>query len=352
MKTYIATVREGNPDSAIISRAAMALKNDGIVIFPTETVYGIGCNAYSGSAALKIFKVKGRPADNPLIVHFSDMEMLRQIVSDIPEIIMEQWDSFWPGPLTIILPKSEKIPMEVSGGLNSVAVRMPAGKIAMELIRTAGIPVAAPSANISTRPSITDSAFAIQDFSGKVEVILDAGPTRLGLESSVLDLRGSKPTLLRAGSMTAESISKIFGEIEIDNVARGLETVRNPISPGTKYKHYSPERPIFVTSDLKVYNEINRKYSRDPRIFFMGVTEAIVPETLKQFPLGSIEEPSVTGSRLFRGFRELDLSGSDFGIIHPFEEKYEGLAIMNRIRKASSGVVSSIEEFQRILESD
>jgi L-threonylcarbamoyladenylate synthase len=352
MKTHIAPVREDDPDPAIISSAAMALKNDGLVIFPTETVYGLGCNAYSGTAALKIFEVKGRPADNPLIVHFSDIEMLGQIASHIPAIILERWNLFWPGPLTIILPKSDRIPMEVSGGLNSVAVRMPAGRIAMELINAAGIPVAAPSANISTRPSITDSRFAIQDFEGTVDVILDAGPPRLGIESSVIDVRSGKPVLLRAGSMTAEAISLIFGEIEIDNVARGLEMARNPISPGTKYKHYSPERPIFVTSDLGVYIEINRRYSNDPRVFFMGVNEAILPGTLKQFTLGSIDEPAVTGSRLFRGFRELDISGSNLGIIHPFQEKLEGLAIMNRVRKASTGVVSSVEEFKRILESD
>ena len=352
MKTYIAPVMQEDPDSAIISTAAMALKNEGLVIFPTETVYGLGCNAYSGTAALKIFRVKGRPADNPLIVHFSDMEMLEQIVSFIPDIVLERWNLFWPGPLTIILPKSDRIPMEVSAGLSSVAVRMPAGKVALELIKEAGVPVAAPSANISTKPSITDSRFAIQDFQGKVDVILDGGPTRFGIESSVLDLRGERPVLLRAGSMTAESISMIFGEIEIDNVARGLEMAKDPISPGTKYKHYSPERPIFVTSDLEVYLEINRRYSMDPRVFFMGVNEAILPATLKCFILGSIHEPAVAGSRLFIGFRELDISGSNLGIIHPFQEQHEGLAIMNRVRKASTGVVSSVEEFKRILESD
>lgn len=351
MKTYIAKVTESNPDAKAISMAVEALRSDGLVIFPTETVYGIGCNAFSSKAALKIFMVKNRPPDNPLIVHVSDMDMLGQAVSEIPAAIMDNWKSFWPGPLTVILRKSERIPMEVTGGLDTVAVRIPSNRVALEIIRNLGSPVAAPSANISTKPSITDSRYAIKDFSGKVDVILDSGPSRYGLESSVIDIRKKRPLLLRSGAMTAEAISGIFGDLEIDNVARGLETSSKPVSPGTKYRHYSPECPVFLVKDMELFRRINKTYMHDARLFFIGVSESMDKNTKKAFTLGKMNDLSQAGSLIFKGLRELDNSGCRIGIIHPFPEHHEGLAIMNRVRKASSGTISSLEDLEFTLES-
>jgi L-threonylcarbamoyladenylate synthase len=351
MNTSILRVDQNNPKPDEVMEGARVLNEGGLVIFPTETVYGIGCNAFSGKSALKVFKVKRRPADNPLIVHINSIDMLRTVAKDIPEVVERRWREFWPGPLTIIFEATDKVPVEVRGGLSTVAVRMPDNHLALSLIEKSGIPIAAPSANISTRPSITSSRDAIEEFSGSVDLIYDAGDTEYGLESSVISLNAGHPKLLRAGSMMAEDIAAIFGELEVDDVARGLAYSIKPISPGTKYKHYSPQKPLVLVSGDHIFRAIFDRYSQDDRLLFIGIPEKIKGSRKNLIFLGSGNRLIEVGKNLFRSFRDLDRSPYKVGVIHDFPEDHEGLAIMNRIRKASTVTVSSEEDFKTFLES-
>ena len=351
MITRIIKVDQDNPSPEAVQEGSSVLKKGGLVVFPTETVYGIGCNAFSAESALRIFSVKKRPADNPLIVHISNMDMLHKITRAVPKVVEEGWRKFWPGPLTIIFDASPLIPAEVTGGLDTVAVRMPSNKLASSIIEVSGLPVAAPSANISTRPSITSSEYAIQEFSGSVDLIYDAGACSLGLESTVIDIRRQKPVVLRAGAMNAEDVSSIFGEVVIDDIARGIAYSENPISPGTKYKHYSPTKPLVMIQDDSLYRRLFRKYSMDRRFLFIGLDQMIERNGENIISLGSSNNLKEAAKKLFSSFREIDRSKCLAGVIHSFTEEKEGLAIMNRIRKASMLVVRTESDFDRFIES-
>ena len=351
MMTRIIKVDQDNPSQEAVQEGSSVLKKGGLIVFPTETVYGIGCNAFSAESALRIFSVKKRPADNPLIVHISNMEMLHKITRDVPEVVEERWKKFWPGPLTIIFNASPLMPAEVTGGLDTVAVRMPSNNLARSIIEASGLPVAAPSANISTRPSITSSEYAIQEFSGSVDLIYDAGDCSLGLESTVIDIRGEKPIVLRAGAMNAEDVSSIFGEVVIDDIARGIAYSENPISPGTKYKHYSPSKPLVMIEDDSLYKRIFRKYSMDRRFLFIGLDQMLERNGQNLISLGGSGDLREAARKLFSSFREIDRSNCLAGVIHSFPEEKEGLAIMNRIRKASILVVRTESDFNRFVES-
>ncbi|MBE7035794.1 MAG: threonylcarbamoyl-AMP synthase [Ruminococcaceae bacterium] len=239
--TKVITVKE---DSKVLKEAAEKLAAGGLVAFPTETVYGLGANALNETAVANIFVAKGRPQDNPLIVHISDREMLQKVVRSIPEQAERLMEAFWPGPLTIIFEKSNLISKTVTAGLDTVAVRMPSHPVALSLIEKSGVPVAAPSANLSGSPSTTKAEHVIADLSGKVDYIIDGGACRVGLESTVLDLTGEVPQILRPGGVGIEALQAVLGEVRYEPALKDSRQV--PKSPGMKYRHYAPKAELFL----------------------------------------------------------------------------------------------------------
>ena len=230
-----------------ISAAAEILKADGIVAVPTETVYGLAASAYSDTAISKVFAAKGRPQDNPLIVHISDFEMLSDVVSDFPKEARALAEKFWPGPLTMVLPKGEKVADSVSRGLSTVAVRMPNNRVALDIIKAAGIPLAAPSANLSGSPSPTTADHVISDLDGKIDAVVMSGSCEVGLESTVVSLFTDPPRLLRPGFVTAEELKEILPNLVVDKaVLEELQKGEKAASPGMMYKHYSPKTEVFL----------------------------------------------------------------------------------------------------------
>ena len=250
---------EKNPG---LLEAAEILKNGGLVAFPTETVYGLGANALNEEAAKKIYAAKGRPSDNPLIAHISCMEELPAIVKEIPEAGRKLAEKYWPGPLTMIFPKKDIVPYGTTGGLDTVAVRMPVDPVANCLIHLAGVPIAAPSANTSGRPSPTKAEHVIEDMDGKIEMIIDGGAVGIGVESTIVDVSSEIPTLLRPGAITIEMLRETLGQVDIDPVILGpVSGDIKPKAPGMKYRHYAPKADMtLVEGDMdKVVAYINEQ---------------------------------------------------------------------------------------------
>lgn len=228
-----------------LKEAASILRSGGLVAFPTETVYGLGGNALDEDAARKIYAAKGRPSDNPLIAHVSCVEEVAPLVKEIPEAGRKLMEAFWPGPLTMIFPKSEKVPYGTTGGLDTVAIRMPDDPVANRLIALAGVPVAAPSANTSGRPSPTTADHVWQDMNGRIEMIIDGGPVGIGVESTIVDVSSAVPSVLRPGAITMEMLAEVLGEISVDPAILGpLSADVRPKAPGMKYKHYAPKADL------------------------------------------------------------------------------------------------------------
>jgi L-threonylcarbamoyladenylate synthase len=347
--TSIVKTNPGKPSRDSIKLAAEVIREGGLVVFPTETVYGLGANAFSSEACLKIFKAKERPPDNPLIVHISDMGMLMEITEDIHGDLIEKLEKIWPGPVTVLLKKSSKIPDTVTGGSPLVAVRMPDSLLSLELIREAGVPIAAPSANISTRPSITDSRHAIEELAGRVDLILDCGPTPHGVESTIINFTGTTCILLRAGAKPVEELEKIFGPIEVTDFSRGLLESTVPLAPGMKYRHYSPGKKLYLTATAGILQDISQKENLRDEIAIIASDEICSKSRLRCIPLGSETNLDLIARNLFAALRELDKTSCSIGLIQPFSESGKGLAIMNRIRKASSGRLESAESVQDFL---
>ena len=228
-----------------LKEAAGILRSGGLVAFPTETVYGLGGNALDEDAARKIYAAKGRPSDNPLIAHVSCVEEVAPLVKEIPEAGRKLMEAFWPGPLTMIFPKSEKVPYGTTGGLDTVAIRMPDDPVANQLIALAGVPVAAPSANTSGRPSPTTADHVWQDMNGRIEMIIDGGPVGIGVESTIVDVSSAVPAVLRPGAITMEMLAEVLGEVSVDPAILGpLSADVRPKAPGMKYKHYAPKADL------------------------------------------------------------------------------------------------------------
>ena len=228
-----------------LKEAASILRSGGLVAFPTETVYGLGGNALDEDAARKIYAAKGRPSDNPLIAHVSCVEEVAPLVKEIPEAGRKLMEAFWPGPLTMIFPKSEKDPYGTTGGLDTVAIRMPDDPVANRLIALAGVPVAAPSANTSGRPSPTTADHVWQDMNGRIEMIIDGGPVGIGVESTIVDVSSAVPAVLRPGAITMEMLAEVLGEVSVDPAILGpLSADVRPKAPGMKYKHYAPKADL------------------------------------------------------------------------------------------------------------
>ena len=252
METIIRKIDKNNIDKNVIQEAGNILKKGGLVAFPTETVYGLGANALDEKAAQKTYAAKGRPSDNPLIVHIADYEDLRRIAVKIPPETDALAVHFWPGPLTMIFWKSEAVPCGTTGGLDTVAVRMPADPVALEVIRSAGGFVSAPSANTSGRPSPTAAEHVVNDLDGKIDMVIDGGDVEIGVESTILDMTVSPPMILRPGAVTAEMFEEVIGPVEIDRTILKAESGIRPKAPGMKYRHYAPKaRLLIVEGDIR-----------------------------------------------------------------------------------------------------
>lgn len=344
MKTQIVRVKDNYIEEKELKRALEILKNGGLVAFPTETVYGLGGDALNASAAGKIYGAKGRPSDNPLIVHIADIKALDELTTVCPENGMKLANAFWPGPLTLIFKKSDKVPDSTTGGLDSVAIRMPSHPVALELMKSSGLYLAAPSANLSGRPSPTNAEHVIEDMTGIIDMIIDGGKVDIGLESTIVDLTGSIPTVLRPGFITIEMLEKIVGYVEIDKAV--LATTADPLlipkAPGMKYKHYAPkgELTIYEGESKEVIKAINLDVSA---LVLKGYKTGIIAtkETYEQYPLGNVK---VIGTRtdettiargLFEVLRDFDTEGMEFIFAESFDNKQLGQAIMNRMLKAA-----------------
>lgn len=344
MKTQIVRVKDNYIEEEELKRAVEILKNGGLVAFPTETVYGLGGDALNASAAEKIYGAKGRPSDNPLIVHIADIKALDELTTDCPENGMKLANAFWPGPLTLIFKKSDKVPDSTTGGLDSVAIRMPSHPVALELLKSSGLYLAAPSANLSGRPSPTNAEHVIEDMEGTIDMIIDGGKVDIGLESTIVDLTGSIPTVLRPGFITMEMLENIVGYVEIDKAV--LATTADPLlipkAPGMKYKHYAPkgELTIYEGESKEVIKAINLDVSS---LLIKGYKTGIIAtiETYKQYPLGNVKiigtrtDETTIARGLFEVLRDFDTEGMEYIFAESFDNKQLGQAIMNRMLKAA-----------------
>ncbi len=346
MITRIIKVDPINPEPDKLRYCAEVIRSGGLVAFPTETVYGLGACVYIEDAVKKIFTVKNRPMDNPLIVHISSMRQLDKLVKEVPDKAYRLINKAWPGPLTLIFKKSDDVPHTVTGGLETVAIRMPAHPVALNLIKLSDCPIAAPSANLAGRPSPTNPKHVIEDLSGKIEVIIDAGDTFLGVESTIINLTTNPPVLLRPGPLSVEKIRELLGEdIIIPEFARGLAEIETAMSPGTKYKHYAPRKPLVLveSSDyrdlsrlIKKVMELCHEYSKSKKkVLIIASDETKDHYHCPTVSLGSRKNLASVARNLYKTLRLFDELDYDIAIIEGFEEKGIGLAIMNRLRKAS-----------------
>lgn len=327
-----------------VIQAAKLLREGGLVAFPTETVYGLGADATSEQAVVNIFTAKGRPSDNPLIIHIGRKEQLSTWVSQVPEIAQKLLDHFWPGPLTLVLPHRDHIAPSVTAGLPTVAVRMPDHPVALALLQLADVPVAAPSANRSGRPSPTEARHVWSDLTGKIDILLDGGTTGVGVESTVVDVTGSKPVLLRPGGVTLEELEQVAGSVEIDP---GLQREGEiPRSPGMKYRHYAPRGEMWLIqgAEEKVHDRI-REMVRDAMRIGRKVGVLTTQEHKDKFqadvviPCGRRSDPRSVAKGLFHALRQFDDEQVDLILSETFPETGIFYSVMNRLRKAADGKV-------------
>ena len=342
MNTIISKIDIKNIDKNEIKKQAELIKEGKTVIFPTETVYGLGANALDDEAVRKIFIAKGRPQDNPLIIHVSTKE-ISGLVKDVPEVAQKIIDKFWPGPLTVILEKKDIIPNVTSANLNTIGIRMPNSEIALKLIELAERPIAAPSANISGRPSPTEVERCVEDLNGRVDYIIGGESSDIGVESTIVDCTVNPPLVLRPGGITLEMLKEINPEIELD---KALKSKPNddfkPKAPGMKYKHYAPNAHLKIIKGknektIEIINEIVENYIEKGNDIAILTTN----ENLNKFnngkviSLGSENDLKEIAKNLFEALRKCDDLGVQYILCQGFEENGVGLAIMNRLNKAA-----------------
>lgn len=342
METKVAIIKDINTDIRFIEEAGKVIRNGGTVAFPTETVYGLGANALDDEAVKKIFIAKGRPQDNPLIIHVSTKE-ISGLVKDVPEVAQKIIDKFWPGPLTVILEKKDIIPNVTSANLNTIGIRMPNSEIALKLIELAERPIAAPSANISGRPSPTEVERCVEDLNGRVDYIIGGESSDIGVESTIVDCTVNPPLVLRPGGITLEMLKEINPEIELD---KALKSKPNddfkPKAPGMKYKHYAPNAHLKIIKGknektIEIINEIVENYIEKGNDVAILTTK----ENLNKFnngkviSLGSENDLKEIAKNLFEALRKCDDLGVQYILCQGFEENGVGLAIMNRLNKAA-----------------
>ncbi|WP_314730093.1 L-threonylcarbamoyladenylate synthase [Peptostreptococcus stomatis] len=341
MKTLIKEIDVNKPDKDLIAVFASMLASGKTVIFPTETVYGLGANALDEEAAAKIYQAKGRPSDNPLLVHVADKEDVYDLVENIDNRAKLLMDRFWPGPLTIVFKKKDIIPDRTSGGLDTVAIRMPSDQVARDLIRQAGVPIAAPSANISGRPSPTKPEHIIRDMDGRVDGILVGGPCNYGVESTIVDLSGDVAMVLRPGSITLEMLGEVLGQVNLDPSLKNKDDNIKAKAPGMKYKHYSPRAQVYIVRAGDQEDFARRVDELCLDNAKKGLKTGVMTRSSDQHPyqaqvfdLG--ESDAEVAKNLFDSLISLDRESIDIAYVPYFEERGIGVAIMNRLKKAAA----------------
>ena len=342
-------------EGAALREAAALLKKGEAVAFPTETVYGLGADGLNGAAVRKIFEAKGRPSDNPLILHIANKEDILPLTTGLTKQAQILIDKFWPGPLTVIVAKSAVVPDEVSAGLDTVAVRMPSHPVAAELIRLAGTPIAAPSANLSGKPSPTDAETVLADMQGRIAGIVDGGACEVGVESTIVDTTGEVPVILRPGGITREQLEEVLGKVELDPALAGVEAAK-PKAPGMKYRHYAPKAKMYVVETqealqlLPAFAKEAAKAAPVAVICGGKVAEAMQrAEHLHILNWGT--DKKELALKLYRLLRRCDKLGVGLILSEGVAEDGLGLAIMNRMRKAAGRQVLGADEMQELLKN-
>ena len=331
-----------NVDEALLIAPVKVLREGGLVAFPTETVYGLGGDAKNASASEKIYAAKGRPSDNPLIVHIAEFSELEEIVKEVPDSARALADAFWPGPLTMILQKNEVIPYETTGGLDTVAVRMPSHPVARAFIKASGCMVAAPSANISGRPSPTTADHVWEDLNGRIDYVIDGGAVEIGLESTIIDLTEDIPLVLRPGYITKEEIAEVIGTVKMDPGLSGEDVTVRPKAPGMRYRHYAPKGNLMiVTGDTdNVIKEINSRAEcaiadgKSVGIIATEETGALYKKG-KVLVIGDRNDEDAIAHNLYGILREFDELGVEEIYSESLATPRIGQAIMNRLLKAA-----------------
>ncbi len=344
METKVIKINRNQPDKELLKEAGNLLAQGALVAFPTETVYGLGGDGLKADAAARIYAAKGRPSDNPLILHIAELSDMEKLAVDIPELAYRLAERFWPGPLTMILKKAEVVPLATTGGLDTVAIRMPSDEIAREIISASGTYIAAPSANLSGRPSPTKAEHVIEDLSGRIEMIVDGGDSDIGLESSIIDLSGEVPMILRPGYITKEDFEQIVAEVEYDGAVLATSPQESVVAkaPGMKYRHYAPKGQITIVEGDKVavVEKINHLVAGQEA---KGVRVAVLcaEETKAQYrcnyvySLGSLKSEKEIAAHLFAALRSFDTEQLEIIYSESFEDTKLARAIMNRLRKAA-----------------
>jgi L-threonylcarbamoyladenylate synthase len=330
--TQVIQLDPERPDQKAIERAAAIIRGGGLVAFPTETVYGLGADAMNESAVRKIFEAKARPADNPVIVHVGDREMLNRVASGVDESAELLIQRFWPGPLTLVLDRKPEVTSAVSAGLQTVAVRMPKNNIALTLVRCANTPIAAPSANISGRPSPTTASHVVDDLSGRIDLILDGGTTIIGIESTVLDMSTEPPMILRPGWITEQMLECVIGPVEC---AASDEELRR--SPGTRHRHYSPRaRVVLIEHGSPEFIErVCRGYLEEGGVGFIGHTQMVIDDaSFTAIQIGERAEDYAYS--IYAALRELDKKSPGVIVVEGIRGDGAGAAVMDRLRRAAS----------------
>jgi len=349
--TQVYRVDPEHVDRRVIEEVAGILKRGGLVAFPTETVYGLGALITIEEAVERVYRVKGRPMDNPLIVHVDSVDMFLELADNPPETVIKLAERLWPGPFTIVWWKRKGVvPDVVTAGLPKVAIRSPAHPVALELIRACGVAIAAPSANRAGKPSPTTAQHVLADLNGLIDAVVDAGETLYGVESTIIDFTVNPPRLLRPGALPVEEIERLLGEkIEVPDYARGLREADSAVAPGMKYKHYAPEAKLFIVETDDYSRNLPRVVERVREIALSwrerGVRVAVIcsAETCSMysdlgvplFEIGSRSNMFSVARNLFKTLRKLDEAGVELAVVEGFEERGLGLAVMNRLRKAS-----------------
>lgn len=347
MDTIIEKVDPRHIDTDVMQQAGKLIAEGELVAFPTETVYGLGGDALDPDASRKIYAAKGRPSDNPLIVHIADFDDMKRVAREVPEQAKKLADAFWPGPLTMIVWKSDAVPEATTGGMQTVAVRMPNHPVALELIRRSGCLIAAPSANTSGRPSPTEAQHVAEDLSGKIAMILDGGPVGIGIESTIIDLTEEKPMILRPGYITPEMLSEVLQEeVVIDPGIIAADDTRKPKAPGMKYKHYAPKAEMIIVDGAQdaVIHKIN-ELTAAKRAEGKKVAVIATDETKDRYDaqvilsMGKRADEDAIAQHLYKILRECD--ELDVGEIYSecFQTPRIGQAIMNRLLKAAGHTV-------------
>lgn len=342
MKTQIKKIQDNEYQKEIIQEAGRILQSGGLVAFPTETVYGLGADALNEEAAKKIYNAKGRPSDNPLIVHIAELSALEKITDYVPENARRIAEKYWPGPLTMIFSKNGTVPYGTTGGLDSVAVRMPGSLIAREIIKAGGGYIAAPSANTSGRPSPTTAQHVAEDMDGKIEMIVDGGSVEIGVESTIVDMTVTPPMILRPGAVTEEMLTEVIGKVVVDAGIMDADSKQAPKAPGMKYRHYAPKAKLTIVegTESQVVDRINeltaQKLSEGLKVGIIGTEE-----TVSQYTKGLVKsigtrlDDMTIAAHLYGILREFDTAGVDLIYSESFVQKGLGSAIMNRLLKAA-----------------